>query len=345
MIETDGNKGRGALSRMAAQVRAHPFAAATTGFACAYTVAIVFFYYDWLFELPGTDPFLYELALNGSLCVTAAVMFAVSRKRVVPRVGAAVSGGVLYAAALACVGLAFSAEKAGAALESPAPFAYAAAAAAGCGAGVLVPLWFGQAGLLAHDKCAYVLGLGSLAGAPAALGIDLLPAGPLVASCAVLLAASMALLLVLGGRRRTAAPGKAPQGVLAGAPSRPGSEKDHAGGKAPAFADGRHQDRPPHPALALAVPLVYVLLLSFSYGMLDYVAMASPAVTAADSGLASQAAGLFAIGAFLLNVRQGGKRYAALLNAALAAIATGLLFLPFLTGAYSVVMVTLAHVG
>lgn len=29
----------------------------------------------------------------------------------------------------------------------------------------------------------------------------------------------------------------------------------------------------------------------------------------------------------------------------LAAIATGLLFLPFLTGAYSVVMVTLAHVG
>ena len=102
MIETDGNKGRGALSRMAAQVRAHPFAAATTGFACAYTVAIVFFYYDWLFELPGTDPFLYELALNGSLCVTAAVMFAVSRKRVVPRVGAAVSGGVLYAAALAC---------------------------------------------------------------------------------------------------------------------------------------------------------------------------------------------------------------------------------------------------
>ena len=54
---------------------------------------------------------------------------------------------------------------------------------------------------------------------------------------------------------------------------------------------------------------------------------------------------MLSIGAFILYVRFDGRRYAALLNVALAIVATGLLFLPFVPGAYSVFLVVLTHMG
>ena len=41
----------------------------TLGFACLYVVAIVFFYSDWLTELPEADALVYLALLNGALCL------------------------------------------------------------------------------------------------------------------------------------------------------------------------------------------------------------------------------------------------------------------------------------
>ncbi|WP_278982079.1 helix-turn-helix transcriptional regulator, partial [Adlercreutzia equolifaciens] len=86
-------------------------------------------------------------------------------------------------------------------------------------------------------------------------------------------------------------------------------------------------------------------ILSFAYGMLDVVAMASPVADASLSGFASQVGGLVAIVAFIVYINRGARRYAVLLNVALAVVATGVLFLPFLPQGYSVTLVVLAHMG
>lgn len=297
--------------------------AATLGFACLYTVAIVFFYCDWLFELPDPDPLGYGIALNGGLCAAALATFLSTRKRLLGTAPAVALGTAAYAAALALVGIAL--------LGESLPAAYGAGAAAGMGAGILVPLWFDRAGLLAGDRFAYVLGFASLVSAPAALALDMLPLPGMLAACGLLVSASSVLLVVLGS-----APEAAAAEANAEAPSRAVA---HAEAEAPALPEE------PRTAKALAAPLLYVALLSFVYGTLDFVAMANPDVTAATSGFASQVGGTLSIVAFLLYVRFDGRRYAALLNVALALIATGLLFLPFLSGPYSVVLVVLTHMG
>ena len=52
---------------------------AVAGFSCLYTVAVVFFYCDWLFDVSGADPLFYGIALNGALCVAATVIFVGAR--------------------------------------------------------------------------------------------------------------------------------------------------------------------------------------------------------------------------------------------------------------------------
>ncbi len=283
-------------------------ALATAGFACLYTVAIVFFYCDWLFELPEADPLRYGLALNGSLCLTSIAVFLVSRNGSLPTAPAIATGTVGYLFALALM--------ATSSIYNSLEIAYAASVAAGIGAGILVPLWFDRAALLADDKFAYVIGFGSLASAPVALMLDELPTPTLGIACGILIAVSVVLLKSLD--RRDSAPES--------------SESDPS-------SNAQNASR------ALAAPLVYVMMLSFAYGMLDSVAMANPFVTAASSGFASQVGGIASNIAFILYVRFDGKRYATLLNVALAAVATGLLFLPFLSGTYSVALVVLTHMG
>lgn len=282
------------------------------GFTGLYAVAIVFFYCDWLFDLPGADPLLYGGLLNGSLCLTAAALFLLSRKGCV-REGSAIGvGSASYLASLAAV-LAAS-------LSSSLLWAYVAAALAGVGAGLLIPLWFSRMGVLARDSSGYVLGISSLVSAPIALALDLLPDGAMVGGCGILVVVSSVLLAML----RTL-------------PCQEDAEVSHP----LASTD----EEPPGPLKTLAAPLAYVFILSLAYGVLDVVAMASPTATAADSGFASQGGGIVAIGMFLLYVRFGKGRYTALLNASLAVVATGLVFLPFLGGAYSIVLVVLTHVG
>lgn len=282
------------------------------GFTCLYTVAIVFFYCDWLFDLPGANPLWYGGLLNGLLCLTAAVVFLLSRKGRV-REGSAIGvGSASYLASLAAV-LAAS-------LSSSLLCAYVAAALAGVGAGLLIPLWFSRMGMLARNNSGYVLGISSLVSAPIALALDLLPDGALVGGCGVLVIASSVLLV-----------------ALRALPHQEETEPSHLLATA--------AEEPSDPLKRLAAPLAYVFILSLAYGVLDVVAMATPTATAADSGFASQGGGIVAIGVFLLYVRFGKGRYTALLNASLVVVATGLVFLPFLGGVYSIVLVVLTHVG
>ena len=332
----------GGMGKTMGQRRIHEglrgMAAATLGFACLYAVAVVFFYCDWLFELPDPDPLGYGIALNGSLCAAALAMFAVSRRRSIKATPAAALGTAVYAIALALVGIA--------SCNGSLPAAYGAGAAAGIGAGVLVPLWFDRAGLLSGDRFAYVLGAASLVSAPAALALDALPLAGLLGACGVLVVASSTLLVALDRAPSTDdRPADAGQPAIEHAPSAGygATAKDPIRAAAALGERSPAEDR--RSAMTLAVPLVYVALLSFVYGTLDFVAMASPSVSAATSGFASLVGGTASIAAFLLYVRFDGRRYAALLNVALALIATGLLFLPFLSGAYSVVLTVLTHMG
>ena len=135
------------------------------GFACLYTVAIVFFYYDWLFMLPEADSLLYGVLLNGALCVAAAAVFFLSRRnRLRPFVAVGVGVGC-YLVALLAIAFAFS--------TGTLTFAYLAGVAGGIGAGTLMPLWVARAGRLSGDRIAYVIGSVSLVSAPLALVVDL----------------------------------------------------------------------------------------------------------------------------------------------------------------------------
>lgn len=310
------------------------------GFACLYTVAIVFFYYDWLFELPiSPDPLIYGFVLNGSLCAAAIGTFLLMRIRFDPRALLAI-GALCYGAAFACLFAAFAG-------SSPVTV-YGAGLGAGLGAGVLMPVWFARAGALSGNQFASALGLMSLVSALGALALEFVEPVFMAVLCIALLICSLLLAVVLGeAPMRSAESCDGLGGCGASQDGDSGLDQDAApdcspNGIGPARQGNASTNKP---WIVLAAPLVYVVILSIIYGVLDVVAMASPTFTAADSGLASQVGGLATIAAFLLYVRYDGKRYAVLLNVALGAIATGLIFLPFLPDAYSVFLVVLTHMG
>ena len=297
---------------------------AVAGFSSLYTVAVVFFYCDWLFDVSGADPLFYGIALNGALCVAATVMFVGARQVRWRRGGAAVAGAVAYVVAFAML-------LAASLLNEP-TCAYLSGAAAGARVGLLMPLWFARAEELAADRYPMVLGMGSFICAVAALGVDALPAQMLVLVCVALVAASIALLYAVPASASNEAMEMAQEGEKRGA----GNEEREG---------AKETSEEASPITSLVVPGLYVLILSFAYGMLDVVAMASPVADASLSGFASQVGGLVAIVAFIVYINRGARRYAVLLNVALAVVATGVLFLPFLPQGYSVTLVVLAHMG
>lgn len=297
---------------------------AVAGFSCLYTVAVVFFYCDWLFDVSGADPLFYGIALNGALCVAATVMFVGARQVRWRRGGAAVAGAVAYAVAFAML-------LAASLLNEP-TCAYLSGAAAGAGVGLLMPLWFARAEELTADRYPMVLGMGSFICALAALGVDALPAQMLVLVCVALVAASIALLYAVPPSASNEAMEMAQEG-----------EKREAGNEEREGAKEASEET--SPITSLIIPGLYVLILSFAYGMLDVVAMASPVADASLSGFASQVGGLVAIVAFIIYINRGARRYVVLLNVALAVVATGVLFLPFLPQGYSVTLVVLTHMG
>lgn len=282
------------------------------GFACLYAVATVFFYYDWLYELPfEVDPFLYEVSVNASLCIAAVVVAALMRSTDAVR-PIACAGAAGYAAALA---LLFCAGH----TESGAAFVYAAGACAGVGSGTLMPLWFMRIGETGSRSFGYVLGAGSLLSGCIMLVENALPVAMVIVSCAALLAVSLAAFVRL---ERISDP-TSDEGLF----------------------DRGAAERRKGILGFLAAPLVYVFFLSVIYGALDVVMAASGPIPSSDSGSVFQITSIVTNAFFLLYVKFGRGRYASLLNVCLGIIATGLIFFPFLPSEYGMVLVVFVHAG
>lgn len=282
------------------------------GFACLYAVATVFFYYDWLYELPfETDEFLYEVFLNASLCIAAVVVALLMRFADVVK-PIAYAGTAGYAAALV---LLFFAGQTGAGEA----LVYAAGVCAGIGSGTLIPLWFMRIGETGSRGFGYVLGAGSLLSGVIMLAENALPIASMIVSCAVLLAVS----LVAFARLERVSSRVSDEGI---------------------FDQGAVERRKGIFA-SLAAPLVYVFFLSIIYGALDVVMAVSGPVPTSDSGTIFQGTSIVTNMFFLLYVRFGRGRYASLLNICLGIIATGLIFFPFFPSGYGMALVVFVHAG
>lgn len=299
---------------------------ATAGFSCLYAVAIVFFYSDWLVRDQAASPLVYEVLLNGALCLSAVFVVFVSRRLGVAESQLMALGGCGYALALGSL-MVFGA-------SGQVPFAYVAGCAAGVGAGVLVPLWFLRLFDTSPGSCALPLAAGSLLGSVLALAVGSLAVEVLVVAGALLVGGSLALLARPASPAATVASPKGEFGAEGALPS----SANRAVTEASADEEGTFRDR-------LAAAILYVAVFSVAYGMLDVVAMGDSAVEAGLSGLLSQVGGPAFIALFLwMAVRVGGQ-FTALLNGALIAAATALLFLPFAPDPYRLALVVVVHGG
>ena len=303
-----------ATSRSNAPLWVTPMVKATLGFTLFYSVAVVFFYCEWLFTTSSTaSPLAYGAALNLALCIGAGAI-----RLVLPRLRGTRP---LFAAGAAGYAIAFSlllASKSG-----TLPWAiYLGGCCAGLGCAPLAALWLERLSSLPGPSSLgpYALGVASLLSVPLSVLVGLAPIPVMVLACALFLIGSLMLLRSLGA-----------MAPLAG--STPPTVHAAATGSAPS------------PPRVLATPLAYVVLLSFIYGTLDDVAMSSSAASAGSSGIISQVCSIITAAAFLAYVYRGSQRYTILLNASVGIVATGLVFLPFLGYAYNLVLVVLTHIG
>lgn len=294
------------------------------GSVCLYSVAIIFFYYDWIFGLSfEVDTLLYSVYLNGALCMGAAltVFFAKRFQRFFLLTGIGVLCYAIALGALCLIPTVLSEN-----------LVYGSGVSAGIGAGILMPLWFERARHLKGAKIAYLFGLMSLVSGFLVLGINNLPIRGVGFACAFLLVISVVLLIFLGKKQR------AESFLQTGSSLKEKGSEVVSEKKAGSFRESTW-------ITVLLAPLIYVVALSFSYGMLDTVAMASETIPASGSGYSSLVGGIAADVLFLLYVRMDGKRYTTMLNVSLGVIATGLIFLPFLSDVYSVALVVLTHMA
>lgn len=314
--------------------------AVTAGFSCLYAVAIVFFYSDWLFRGQEASPLAYEALLNGCLCAAAALVILASRRFRVSESRLAAIGGCAYGLALVAL-VAFG-------VFRHVAFAYGAGAAAGVGAGVLVPLWFLRLFEASPGSCALPLAAGSLVGSVLALAVGALPVEAIAVAGALFVGCSLALLrrsasseavrlAALGKEDAESSPRRGGQAVVDDGAAADAPDNESAAADA-APEEGTFRDR-------FVSSVLYVAVFSVAYGMLDVVAMGDAAANAGLSGLASQVGGLAFVALFLWMALQGGGRFAALLNGALVAASTALLFLPFAPDPYRVILVVVVHGG
>ena len=326
------------------EARRARFALAALGFTLFYSVAVIFFYYEWLFTTGSpVDPLAYGATLNVTLLLAA-----LAEQQILPRLkdGRALLavGGAAYL--LACCLLVVSGNGARVAVVC------AAGACAGVGAALLASLWLDRLGCLSNREPAYVLGIASLVSIPISVLVGLVPLIPMAIVCVVMLAGSCALLVRLG-----AAGSLDMEGAQRGATQSIRAE-DRARGQAeeqvgvPAIGTAAidipapdRQGAGASPWPRLVVPLAYMAILSFVYGTLDDVAMTTSASSPDDSGIISQVCSLVTVAVFLTYVHFDGRRYTVLLNVAVGIVATGLIFLPFLGYSYNLLLMVLTHIG
>lgn len=288
---------------------------AVIGFTCLYAVCVSFFYSSLLVDRPSFSPAMFDNVLNPSI-FGASLLFSLLVRSKLP-FGRTMYLAVGYAGfALALGGTFFAA----ATSLDPAVVA-SSALAAGIGMGLVMPFYFEAFARYSSRRIAIAFGIMSLGGMAANMLLGFAPDIVSLVAHAVLLAASA---LCLGFALRT----------------------EHV-------PDARRDDSP-HTRSALSkhdfldvflVSGVCTFALSIVYGILDTAATGGSA-SPATSILISQFGGIAAAVVFLAYFGTRAKPAPSLLfNVVFGILATGILFLPFLSNDYAVSLNILAAAG
>ncbi|WP_101720868.1 LuxR C-terminal-related transcriptional regulator [Eggerthella timonensis] len=288
---------------------------AVIGFTCLYAVCVSFFYSSLLVDRPSFSPAMFDNVLNPSI-FGASLLFSLLARSKLP-FGRTMYLAVGYAGfALALGGTFFAA-----ATSLDTAVVASSALAAGIGMGLVMPFYFEAFARYSSRRIAIAFGIMSLGGMAANMLLGFAPDIVSLVAHAVLLAASA---LCLGFALRT----------------------EHA-------PDARRDDSP-HTRSALSkhdfldvflVSGVCTFALSIVYGILDTAATGSSA-SPATSILISQFGGIAAAVVFLAYFGTRAKPAPSLLfNVVFGILATGILFLPFLSNDYAVSLNILAAAG
>lgn len=302
-----------------------PFLVAVLGFALLYAVCVSFFYSSWLVGQPGFSVTMFDNALNPSIFLASVLFsFIVGAKLPVKRLPLLVVGYVAFAAAIGGM--------IAAALTGAAPgLVSGAAIAAGVGMGFVMPFYFELFAPYSSRAIAAACGMMSLGGMAIAMVADLLPSPVGFALYAACLAGSACCFAYAARRREGEASAAASASTSAAA-----SPASAPAGKALSRRDFLD---------VFLVSGICTFALSIVYGIVDTAAMGgsfSPEV----SLLISQFGGIAAAIVFLLYFGTRSNPSPSLLfNVVFGILATGILFLPFLSGDYAVSLNILAAAG
>ncbi len=302
-----------------------PFLVAVLGFALLYAVCVSFFYSSWLVGQPDFSVTMFDNALNPSIFLASVLFsFIVGAKLPVKRLPLLVVGYVAFAAAIGGM--------IAAALTGAAPgLVSGAAIAAGVGMGFVMPFYFELFAPYSSRAIAAACGMMSLGGMAIAMVADLLPSPVGFALYAACLAGSACCFAYAARRREGEASAAASASTSAAA-----SPASAPAGKALSRRDFLD---------VFLVSGICTFALSIVYGIVDTAAMGgsfSPEV----SLLISQFGGIAAAIVFLLYFGTRSNPSPSLLfNVVFGILATGILFLPFLSGDYAVSLNILAAAG
>lgn len=298
------------------------YSVAVVGFTCLYTVCVSFFYSSWTVDGSDVSVALFDNVLNPSIFAMSLLFSLIVRSKLpVARTALLAAGYVGFALGLGGALLAATTS------ISPAVVA-ASALAAGIGMGLVMPFYFEAFAHYPSRRVAIAFGIMSLGGMAANMLLEFAPDVVSLAAYAVLLGASA---LCLGNAHRTEP-----------AESEGGAAERERRGTAPHARDALSK----HDFLdVFLVSGVCTFALSIVYGILDTAATGGSA-SPATSILISQFGGIAAAVVFLAYFGTRAKPAPSLLfNVVFGILATGILFLPFLSNDYAVSLNILAAAG
>ncbi|WP_139651857.1 LuxR C-terminal-related transcriptional regulator [Raoultibacter phocaeensis] len=294
------------------------YLAAVVGFTCLYAVCVSFFYSSWLMDRPDFSPAAFDNVLNPSIFATSVLLsLLVSLKLCPKRAPFLVIG---YAGFAVALGSAWYA----ATMHLDPLIVSVSAGAAGVGMGLVMPFYFEAFARYSPRRIAIAFGIMSLGGMALNIAVGFMPDAVSLPLYAMLLIASAACL------------------AFTKPANLPADGEDDRARRAPAARTALSK----HEFLdVFLVSGVCTFALSIVYGILDTAATGSSA-SPAHSVLISQFGGIAAAIVFLAYFGTRAKPAPSLLfNVVFGILATGILFLPFLSSGYAVSLNILAAAG
>lgn len=292
------------------------YLAAVVGFTCLYAVCVSFFYSSWFSNRAEFSVEAFDNILNPSIFVVSVLFSLIVRSRAPLSRTACLTLG--YAGFALALGATFFG-----ALTGLDPVAIAASTlAAGVGMGLVMPFYFEAFATYSARRIAMAFGIMSLGGMATNMVLGFMPDIVSLAPYALLLAASA---VCLAYAIHTDDPKPAPDSPRTSAPNATLTKHE--------FLD------------VFLVSGVCTFALSIVYGIIDTVATGNSA-SPATSILISQFGGIVAAVVFLAYFGTRSKPTPSLLfNVVFGILATGILFLPFLSSDYAVSLNILAAAG